>query len=121
MTPLGSIRWIALALVGLAVAAGVSVAASQLVSQRIGLAAEPVSAGRELAPGGHERSGGTGHGYSRQGAPGHRGHGSGSPSSTTTPSTTTQTIPTTTTPPVTTPPPSTTTPPAAGDGEGPDD
>src|SRR5690242_7161901 len=69
MTSLGSIRWILLALLGLAVAAGVSVAASQLVSQRIGLAAEPPSAGKDLAPpkhesgrhGGGQRAGGTGH------------------------------------------------------------
>ncbi len=54
MTSLGSIRWILLALLGLAVAAGVSVAASQLVSQRIGLAAEPVSAGKDLAPPKHD-------------------------------------------------------------------
>ncbi len=44
------LRWTLLGLLGLAVAAGVSVAASHLVSQRIGLASEPLSAGRELAP-----------------------------------------------------------------------
>ena len=60
MTSLGSIRWILLALLGLAVAAGVSVAASQLVSQRIGLAAEPVSAGKELAPPKHDSRSGRG-------------------------------------------------------------
>jgi hypothetical protein len=60
MTSLGSIRWILLALLGLAVAAGVSVAASQLVSQRIGLAAEPVSAGKDLAPPKHDSGQGGG-------------------------------------------------------------
>ena len=49
VTRLG-LRWTLLALLGLAVAAGVSVAASHLVSQRIGLASEPLSAGKELAP-----------------------------------------------------------------------
>jgi hypothetical protein len=46
----GWLRWTVLALLGLTVAAGISVAASKLVSQRIGLASEPLSAGRELAP-----------------------------------------------------------------------
>jgi len=44
------LTWVALALLGILVAAGVSVAASRLSSQRIGLASEPISAGRELAP-----------------------------------------------------------------------
>ncbi len=43
-------RWVALALLGLAVAGGISVVASHLTSQRIGLASEPLSAGRALAP-----------------------------------------------------------------------
>jgi hypothetical protein len=42
--------WIAVGLVGLALAAGVTYAATQLSSQRIGLSAEPPSAGQELAP-----------------------------------------------------------------------
>ena len=46
----GWLRWTLLALVGLIAAAAISVAASHLVSQRIGLASEPLSAGRELAP-----------------------------------------------------------------------
>jgi hypothetical protein len=46
----GSLPWIALALVGLAVAAGASLAASTLTSQQIGLASEPLSAGEDLAP-----------------------------------------------------------------------
>lgn len=42
--------WVAIGLVGLALAAGVSYAATQLSSQRIGLSAEPPSAGEQLAP-----------------------------------------------------------------------
>ena len=49
-TMTGWLRWTLLALLGLAVAAAISVAASNLVSQRIGLASEPLSAGRALAP-----------------------------------------------------------------------
>jgi hypothetical protein len=94
---LGSIRWIALALAGLVVAATVSLAASQLVSERIGLAAEPVSAGRDLAPQ-----------ATRSDAPhaGHRGDRPSSPptraTTTTAPRVTTTAVPRTTT---TTPPP----------------
>ncbi|MFL5818341.1 MAG: hypothetical protein ACJ76L_12170 [Conexibacter sp.] len=47
--------WIAVGLVGLALAAGVTYAATQLSSQRIGLSAEPPSAGQELSP--HARRG----------------------------------------------------------------
>jgi hypothetical protein len=43
------LAWIAVGLVGLALAAGVTYAATQLSSQRIGLSAEPPSAGEELA------------------------------------------------------------------------
>lgn len=120
MRPLVVTRWIALALVGLAVAAAVSLAASRLVSERIGLTAEPVSAGKELAP--PDR---------RQAATGksakHDGHAA---STTTTLATTTTTVaptttaPTTTAPSTTVPPPATTTAPPAGsggDGEAPDD
>lgn len=45
-----TLRWIALALAGLVIAAGASVAASRLAGQRIGLASEPITAGEELAP-----------------------------------------------------------------------
>lgn len=45
-----TIRWVALALLGLLIAAGVSIAASSLASQQIGLASEPISAGDALAP-----------------------------------------------------------------------
>lgn len=44
------LAWIAAGLIGLALAAGVTYAATQLSSQRIGLSAEPPSAGEELAP-----------------------------------------------------------------------
>ena len=90
MTSLGSIRWILLALLGLAVAAGVSVAASQLVSQRIGLAAEPVSAGKELAPPKHESGNAPQGGGDASGRP--RPAGPRSPVTTTT-TTTTSTVP----------------------------
>jgi hypothetical protein len=43
-------RWLALALLGVLVAAIVAVVASRLVSQQIGLASEPISAGDALAP-----------------------------------------------------------------------
>jgi hypothetical protein len=45
------LAWAAVGLVGLALAAGVTYAATQLSSQRIGLSAEPPSAGEALAPG----------------------------------------------------------------------
>ena len=49
--PLRSILgWTALALLGLALAAGVTLAASELSSQKIGLQSEPLDAGRNLAP-----------------------------------------------------------------------
>jgi len=42
--------WVALALLGIVVAVAISIAASRLSSQRIGLSSEPLSAGRQLAP-----------------------------------------------------------------------
>jgi len=45
-----TMRWIGLALLGIVVAAAVAVAASKLVSQQIGLASQPISAGDALAP-----------------------------------------------------------------------
>lgn len=45
-----TLKWIGLALLGLLIAAGVSIAASRLASQQIGLASEPISAGDALAP-----------------------------------------------------------------------
>jgi hypothetical protein len=50
-----TIRWAGLALLGLLIAAGVSIAASSLASQQIGLASEPVSAGDALAPQNQQR------------------------------------------------------------------
>jgi hypothetical protein len=44
------LAWIAVGLLGLGLAAGVTYAAMQLSSQRIGLSAEPPSAGEQLAP-----------------------------------------------------------------------
>jgi hypothetical protein len=42
--------WIVAAVLGLALAAGITLAASQLSSQRVGLSGEPLSAGDRLAP-----------------------------------------------------------------------
>ncbi|HWB69545.1 MAG TPA: hypothetical protein VG518_06175, partial [Solirubrobacterales bacterium] len=56
-------KWIALALLGLAIAGGVALAASRLASQQIGIASESIKAGKALAPtglvnkGGGEKSG----------------------------------------------------------------
>jgi hypothetical protein len=43
-------RWIALAVVGLLLAAGASYAASRIATQPIGLSSEPIDAGSDLAP-----------------------------------------------------------------------
>jgi hypothetical protein len=45
-----SLVWVLAALLGIALTAGVTWASSQLTSQRIGLSAEPISAGVRLAP-----------------------------------------------------------------------
>ena len=45
-----TLRWLGLALLGILIAAGVSIAASSLASQQIGLASQPISAGDALAP-----------------------------------------------------------------------
>jgi len=42
--------WFALAVLGLVIAAGVSLAASSISSQHIGLSSEPLSAGQGLSP-----------------------------------------------------------------------
>lgn len=42
--------WLALAIAGLLVAVGVTTAATSLTSQRVGLSAEPLDAGDNLAP-----------------------------------------------------------------------
>jgi hypothetical protein len=45
-----TVKWVLLALVGLAIAIGVAIAAANLTSQQIGIASESVSAGDTLAP-----------------------------------------------------------------------
>ena len=45
-----SLRWPLLALVGLLVACAIAFAATQMVSQKIGISSEPLSAGGALAP-----------------------------------------------------------------------
>jgi len=45
-----TLKWVLLALVGLAIAIGVAIAAANLTSQQIGIASESVSAGDTLAP-----------------------------------------------------------------------
>jgi outer membrane biosynthesis protein TonB len=49
------LRWIGLALLGILIAAAISIAASRLASQQIGLASQPISAGNALAPPGKKR------------------------------------------------------------------
>jgi hypothetical protein len=61
MSSTASLKWIGLALLGIAIAAAVAIAASNLISRQIGLASEPISAGEALAPalgarGGHDSS-----------------------------------------------------------------
>lgn len=78
-----TVRWVLLALAGLAIAIAVGIVASQLTSQRIGLASEPLSAGESLAPHpDHSGSGG--------------GHDGGNDGQTTTAETTTTTTTSTT-------------------------
>ena len=50
MTARTVIAWIVAAVLGLALAAGITLAASQLSSQRVGLSGEPLSAGDQLVP-----------------------------------------------------------------------
>jgi hypothetical protein len=45
-----AIRWVGLALLGILIAAAVSIAASRLASQQIGLSSQPITAGDALAP-----------------------------------------------------------------------
>ena len=45
-----SVRWGAFAAIGLLVAVAVALLATQLVSEKIGIASEPVSAGESLVP-----------------------------------------------------------------------
>lgn len=50
MRPRVLVAWIVVAVLGLALAAGLTLAASQLSSQQIGISGEPLSAGNELVP-----------------------------------------------------------------------
>jgi hypothetical protein len=50
MTARTVVAWIVAAVLGLALAAGTTLAASQLSSQQIGLSGEPLSAGDRLVP-----------------------------------------------------------------------
>jgi hypothetical protein len=43
-------KWVALALIGLAIAIGVAIAAANLAGQQIGISSESVTAGDRLAP-----------------------------------------------------------------------
>ncbi len=67
-----TIKWVLLALVGLAIAIGVAIAAANLASQQIGIASESVSAGDALAPSlhvpaeGKPQGGGHDHGGSEE-------------------------------------------------------
>ena len=94
----GTVKWVALALLGLAIAGGVAFAASRLASQQIGIAAESIKAGEALAPSGLGKGGGEGKG----------GHGQTTTTPTSTSPETTEepieTVPTTPVePPATTP------------------
>jgi hypothetical protein len=100
-----TVRWIALALLGIAIAAGVSIAASRLASQQIGLSSQPISAGDALVP--HAPPRRSNHGKHPQ----------------KTPTTRTTTAPTTTVPTLPVPAPTTTAPttptgPSRSGGEG---
>jgi hypothetical protein len=114
--PVGRVAgWILLALAGLALAVALSVTASNLSTQPIGLSGEPLRAGQKLAPAGVTRDTTTTrttakHRHKRR------------PKTTTTPTTTT-TTPTTATPAPTITPSPTTTSGGGGSGSGgePDD
>lgn len=47
---LATLRWLGLGLLGIVIAIGVAILASNLASRQIGLASEPVTAGEDLAP-----------------------------------------------------------------------
>ncbi len=73
MNSRATIKWVGLALAGLLVAAGVAIAASNLASQQIGLASEPISAGDALAPATSQNHGhgspNSGHGHGNRTTP----------------------------------------------------
>jgi hypothetical protein len=107
MTSTATLRWIALALLGIAVAAGVAIVAGNLAGRQIGLSSEPISAGDSLAP---VKSASKGHGSGHSGSA-HGGGGGGPAPSAPPTTTTTPTAPETTTAPPFEPQPS----PEAGD------
>jgi hypothetical protein len=95
-----TLRWLGLALLGILVAAAISIAASRLAGQQIGLASQPISAGDALAP------------RSVQKPNRHRrnGHNAGRGTTTATPTKTSPATTTTPTPEPATPAPPTTSP-----------
>ena len=104
-------RWIGLALLGLAIAAAVSIAASHLVSQQIGIASESITAGDRLAPAVRSASAGSGSGKPR--------HTATTPTKTppSQPPTETTTTPTPPVPSAPQPPPATTPAQPGGSGD----
>ncbi len=108
-----TMRWVALALLGVLIAVGVSIAASGLVSQQIGLASEPITAGDALAP---QATAGT---KRHQGAGGKKAPAKTPTSHTPPPVTTTAPEPVEPQPPVTAPPATTPTAPTVPSGSSP--
>jgi len=98
MSSTASLKWIGLALLGIAIAAAVAIAASNLISRQIGLASEPISAGEALAPG---LSSKRGHGSSPSDAGGNRAHPSSPTTTPTVPEPSPETSPTAPTTPAT--------------------
>jgi len=101
MTFPATLKWVLLALLGIAVAAAVAITASNLASRQIGLASEPITAGDALAPatgagGGSGGSHGSSHRPGRDAEP---------PATATTAPEAEPTTPETTTPPPATQPP----------------
>lgn len=92
-----TMRWLGLALLGILIAVGVSIAASRLASQQIGLASQPISAGDALAPAASRAN-------PRHRHPG-RQHPKHQTTTSTEPSTTPSTPPTSSEPPTYAPPP----------------
>lgn len=100
-----TMRWLALALLGILIAAAISIAASRLASQQIGLASQPISAGDALAPSAKEETRGsgavrhrTGEAKTRRTAPGKAPAGTTTPPTPTTPTTKSQLSPAPTVP-----------------------
>src|SRR5690348_14245136 len=83
-----TLKWVGLALLGIAIAAGISIAASRLASRQIGLASEPISAGDALAPVARPA-----HPRPATHGPKHRRHAQANPPATTAPEETTPSPP----------------------------